>query len=258
MGRHDYPRRLPVRFVPGFFTRAYRQQEVEDVSSKYSCASTSREWFEKGFGSATDTEVSNVHYITQNPFLSRLALDRFHDVEALWEADGKNGRSRLPPSAVTDVALDAYRSTDADRLVVHYLPPHAPFLHCEEKYNLEEKSWGGETHDVWFGLQTGRFEHEEVWEDYGENLLTVLDEVERLTTHVSGRVVVTADHANGMGEFGQYGHPGYVPLPAIKRVPWVEMTGEGQEYETTELQKIDTDSNGEEQAKQRLESLGYI
>lgn len=233
-------------------------EQFDSVSSKYSCASTSREWFEKGFGSAHDDEVSDVHYVTQNPFLARVDLERFHHVERLWNVEGQAETGRLTPSTVTDVALDAYESTEADRFIVHYLPPHAPFLHCEGKYDLGEKSWGGESHDVWFGLQVNEFDEDEIWEDYGQNLLTVLDEVSRLRKCVSGDIVVSADHANGIGEFGQYGHPGYVPLPAIKQVPWAEMTGEGQDYDTTDLQTVEFEHETEDQVQKRLQSLGYL
>lgn len=228
------------------------------VSSKFSCASTSREWFKKGFELAPDDDVSSVHYVTQNPFLPKADIDRFYNVEPLWEVEGENESGRLSPSTVTDVALDAYDSTDSDRFVVHYLPPHAPFLHCETKYDLGKKSWGGESHDVWFGLQVGESNEDEVWEDYGRNLLTVLDEVQRLAKCLSGNIIVTADHANGIGELGQYGHPGYVPLPAIKRVPWVEITGEGQDYNTEDLQKVELKQETGDQVQKRLESLGYV
>lgn len=228
----------------------------DSVSSKYSCASTSREWFKKGFGSSND--VSDVHYVTQNPFLSRTDTDRFYDVERLWDIEGEDESGRLAPSTVTDVALNAYDSSEAERFVIHYLPPHAPFLHCGGKYDLGEKSWGGESHDVWFGLQVGEFAVHEVWEDYGQNLLTVLDEVQRLVKHLSGDIVVTADHANGMGELWQYGHPGYVPIPAIKRVPWVEMTGEGKDYDTKDLQTVELEHETEDHVQKRLKSLGYV
>lgn len=233
-------------------------ERFNSVSSKFSCASTSREWFKKGFVSAPNNDVSNVHYVTQNPFLPKADIDRFHDVERLWDVEGEDPSGRLPPSTVTDVALDAYDSTEADQFVVHYLPPHAPFLHCEGKYNLGEKSWGGESHDVWFGLQVGEFDEGEVWSDYGRNLLTVLDEVQRLTKYISGDVIVTADHANGMGELGQYGHPGYVPLPGIKRVPWAKMTGEGQDYDAGDRKVVELEHEDGDQVQKRLESLGYV
>ncbi|WP_197052403.1 hypothetical protein [Halobellus rufus] len=179
-------------------------------------------------------------------------------MERLWEVEVEDESGRLAPSTVTDIALDAYNSSGADRFVVHYLPPHAPFIHCEKKYDLGEKSWGGESHDVWFGLQIGEFDEAEVWEDYGQNLLTVLDEVERLAKYVDGDIVVTANHANGMGELGQYGHPGYVPIPAVKKVPWARMAGEGQKYDIEHLQSVESSGGSKDIVEKRLESLGYV
>ncbi len=234
-------------------------ERFKEVSAKYSCASTSREWFEKGFGSAPSSKVSGVHYVSENPHLSRLDLERFHDVDRLWELRADTDSGTLDPSVVTEQALRSYHETNADRFVVHYIPPHAPFLHCIEKYKMEDKSWGGGSHDVWFGLQLGEFDHEEVWQDYGKNLLRVLDEVERLVKHVSGSVVITADHANAVGEFGQYGHPGYVPVPALKRVPWVRLTGEETPYDSDKLSSKEPEmGNSNEMVKERLESLGYV
>lgn len=232
-------------------------ERLDSVSSEYSCASTSREWFKKGFESATADEVANVCYVTQNPFLAEANPERFCDVDGVGDVKVKDESGRLPPSRVTDAALRAYSSTEANRLIVHYLPPHAPFRHCEGKYDLGEKSWGGETHDVWFGLQVGEFDESEVWQDYGENLLTALDEVQRLIKHVSGDIIITADHANGLGEFGQYGHPGYVPLPAIKRVPWAKATGGGQDYDAEKFQTATSDRDADGQVQKRLRSLGY-
>lgn len=233
-------------------------KRFDTVSSKFSCASTSREWFQKGFGSTSTDDVSDVHYVTQNPYLSKLDLSRFHAVEQLWEVKGKNASGSLKPSTVTDIALRVYDSTEADRFIVHYLPPHAPFLHCIGKYDLKNKSWGGASHDVWFGLQVNEFDEDEVWRDYGQNLLIVLDEVQRLAKHLSGNIVVTADHANAMGELGVYGHPGYVPLPAVKKVPWAEITGDGQEYDIEELQTLDSVAKDQDGIQSRLEALGYV
>jgi len=223
----------------------------ESVEETYSCASTSREWFDKAFAD----DPSDVHYVTQNPHLAGLDTDRFHAVERLWEADPDAESGLLEPATVTDVALSVYRESTADRFVVHYMSPHAPFLHCVGKYDLAEKPWGGETHDVWLGLQVGAFEEGEVWEDYGQNLLTVLEEVARLIDRLSGSIVITADHANAMGELGVYGHPGYVPLPALKRVPWVEASGRGIEYDVDALDAAEPVD--ESAVTDRLEALGY-
>ena len=233
----------------------------DSVTSKYSCASTSREWFEKGFSSLSDDEISEIHYVTENPYLSELDTDRFYQVEKLWELSPQTETGYLDSSTVTDLALRAYNESGADRFVVHYIPPHAPFQHCVDKYSIADKPWGGDSQDVWYGLQTGLFELDDVWNDYGKHLLGVLDEVERLVSHVNGKVIITADHGNALGEFGIYGHPDYVPIPDLKRVPWVDLQGQGIPYNPEELERRHYDeertTNENDSVEKQLEALGY-
>lgn len=104
----------------------------------------------------------------------------------------------------------------------------------------------------------GEYDGREVWEDYGENLLTILDQAETVIRNVAGDVVVTSDHGNVMGGWGVYGHPEYVPLPIIKRVPWAEATGENlDEYEVLGVEKICT-GLGEHDLRDNLQALGYV
>lgn len=59
-----------------------------------------------------------------------------------------------------------------------------------------------------------------------------------------------------MGELGLYAHPAYVPAPAVKSVPWVELEGRGIKYDA---EGFDTPSieQGESVVEGRLEALGY-
>lgn len=229
-------------------------ERFETVSSTYSCASTSHEWFEKGFGPEVG-DISDVHYVTQNPHLARLDCTRFNAVEPLWTVKGDDTTGLVDPQIVTNVALEAYARSEADRFIVHYMPPHAPFLHCPDRYRSPDRPWGD---DVWFGLQIGRFDKREVWNDYGRNLLRALDEVQRLIRHVSGDVVVTADHANGIGELGIYGHPEYVPVPAVKAVPWAKATGLGIDYDASDLPNVASLAEADIGVEGRMEALGYL
>ena len=56
---------------------------------------------------------------------------------------------------------------------------------------------------------------------YKENLEIVLESVAELLEHVSGNILITADHGEYLGENGRYGH-GLVPRrPPIVEVPWL-------------------------------------
>ncbi len=93
-----------------------------------------------------------------------------------------------------------------------------------------------------------------MWEDYRSNLEYALDSVRTLLKSVDGDVVITADHGNLLGEFGLYGHPDYVPVPALKRVPWCRTTAENEgKYEPVEWSNESVKDDREE----LLRNLGY-
>lgn len=229
----------------------------ESVEPVYSCASATPEWLAKTFEEAPDEFVAGTYYISSTGFIREVDADRLRGVDEVWDyaVDPEYGVTR--PEAVTNAGIRAFREEEADRYVVHYVQPHAPFLHCPGKYDAVGNGGMGGTQNVWDGLQAGRFDRDEIWEDYGRNLLRVLDEVETLLRNVEGRVVVTADHGNAMGEWGIYGHPRDVPLPVIKRVPWAVAQGQGDhDYEVEDRESIAT-GLGEHDLREHLRALGY-
>lgn len=230
--------------------------QFDRMDSIYSCASSSPEWFEKGFQKAPDSTVSDVAYVTQNPYFETVDHDRFCDSLPLHRAKTDRPNGLLSPSEVTDAALSLYADTEAKRFVIHYMPPHAPFHYVDREYEVENVPWAGSTQGTWWGLQTGEFDPEQVWQDYGKNLLGVLDEVQRVVKHVDGKVIITADHGNAMGELGLYAHPAFVPAPVLKLVPWIELEGRSIEYNSKNLDTplLETDDMVVEN---RLEALGY-
>ena len=230
----------------------------DTVEPIYSCSSATQEWLEKTFIDGPRTQTKQTHYVTCTGFSTNIPEGAVHQIDEVWRY-GVDPEYRVTrPEAVTDAAIDAARTTDAKRLVVHYVQPHAPFLHCVGKYGSRGDGGEGGTQNVWLGLSDGRFDREEVWEDYGQNLLRVLDEVETLIDNVDGKVVITSDHGNAMGEFGFHGHPIYIPHPVVKRVPWAEARGaDSGEYEVQGVEAISTGLN-EQTLHENLSALGYV
>lgn len=237
-------------FAPGHDVYE-RFQTVEPV---YSCASSSDEWLDKSFQQAPDSFVSDVCYVTANAYTHQIDIDRFHAVEDVWRYARDPGSGTTFPGPVTNEAVRKRRKHPDRKLVIHYFQPHAPFLHCLNRYQQ-----GGDIQHVWEGIRTGEFDREEVWHDYGENLLAVLDDVERVFEEVDGRIVVTSDHANLMGEWGLYGHPSYVPSPTLKRVPWAVGTGDGaHDYPLKDQSEIETQRTDKPSISEHLRQLGYV
>lgn len=238
------------------------------VETHLSVGSTSREWLAKTFVPRYREDIERTAYVSSNPYTDEILFDRsartrspfnpanwetvdpeaflaVEDVTTSWDDD----LGTVPPRTVTDAAIRAGRRYEPDRLVVHYMQPHQPFL--------SRNGTGSEFRDVncWHAVRRGEADREAVWAAYRENLRVVLDDVQRLLDSVDApRTVLTADHGNAIGEWGVYGHPNGFPHPSVKRVPWVETTAvDDGTYEPSAGERRQTTSSVED----RLEHLGY-
>ncbi|MDB2282658.1 hypothetical protein PM030_12325 [Halorubrum ezzemoulense] len=266
-GTHPYDKEWDVLIIIDacrfdLFQEFAPQHEIydkfESVEPIYSQASSSKEWLTKTFVEGSRSEIANTSLIAANGFTSEIGQVEFDELEEVWRYGIHPDYHIVPPEPVTDAAVKCYRNTDSDRYVVHYNQPHAPFLHCAGKYDSAKDELGA-TQNVWDGLEKGQYDHSEVWEDYGKNLLDVLDHVNILVEDFSGKVAVSADHGNCLGEYGIYGHPSHCPVPSVRRVPWAVTEGGGKEkYELDNLETEDLEQSDDEEIKEHLSHLGYF
>jgi len=115
---------------------------------------------------------------------------------------------------------------------------------------------------VWVKLQDESISTERVWTAYLNNLNIVLDEIELLAENLAAEdVVVSADHGNAFGEFGQYGHPNRTLNPYVKKVPWCSVDVRDEQTYTPTLdpkQGMNNSDTNTELVEDRLEELGYL
>lgn len=238
------------------------------VETALSVGSSSREWLAKTFVPRYREDITNTAYVSANPYTEEIIFGRsestrspfnpanwetvepdaflaVEDVTTAWEDD----LGTVPPRAVTNTAIRAGREYEPDRLVVHYMQPHQPFL----SRNETGSTWRDAS--CWDAIRTGDANREAVWEAYRENLRVVLDDIKTLCENVdASRTVLTADHGNAVGEWFIYGHPNGFPHPSVKRVPWVEtIASDDGTLEPSQDEQHETTSSVEE----RLEHLGY-
>jgi hypothetical protein len=225
---------------------------VPTVTSR---GSHSREWLHTNFRPAYAEEMAATAHLTWNTFTEyELDADDWHSLEELWRDCWDREQGCVPPRAVTDRAIQRWRRDDPDRLLLHYMQPHAPFrsLGITATENAREAA----TVNVWDHMEDGRLSMDEGWAAYLDNLRWVLENVALLRENIDAdRVVVTADHGECFGEFGYWEHPMGVPLPALVRVPWAttdatdEGTHEPDEWGETDDDPVDVEA--------RLSALGY-
>ena len=236
--------------------------------------STSGEWIENTFVEEDAPLLARTGYVTANPFST--VLDRKRDdatlayLDEVWRYGFDEDLGTVPPRVVTDRALVVDRDADIDRLVVHYMQPHQPFITDDaplrgistmadvvESRDRGRDEWEpGSVHanNVWYMLATGEVSSEELLASYRANLELVLEEVQLLLENLATDcVAITADHGNAAGEWWMYGHPRGFLHPVVRTVPWIETEGRGPgEYEpASRREDVDTDVTNV------LTALGY-
>jgi len=228
---------------------------LNHVETFPSLASCTYHWMPRTF---SDGRFEDTVYVCSNPFSQEfLKSDDFQILDEVWKYAWDDQKGTVLPRPVTDRAIQHGRETNFDRMVVHYLQPHVPFLvgnsNKLDKANFELGRDGCE--DDWTRVTRGDLDRETAIENYRVTLSTVLNEVDTLVSNIDAEdVVITADHGEAFGEWGLYGHPFGVNLPCLTAVPWVETRATDQrthnpdEYDR-EAQVLDRDK--------QLQSLGY-
>ncbi|MFB6202717.1 MAG: hypothetical protein ABEI98_12000 [Halorhabdus sp.] len=226
-------------------------------TSRIAPGGTSTEWLTKVFQESAPDALGEIAYVTGNPY-----SDDYVDGEALayldevWRYGWDDDLGSIPPREITDAAIEASRSDNPDRLIVHYMQPHFPSLVTDRDDGIAVDEWGERSLSVWDDLRFGNRSPTAVWDAYRGNLRLVLDDVRLLLSNVdANRAVITADHGNAFGERGIYGHAAGLALPPLRKVPWAVTSATDQEaYEPTPTH--DT-KPAKANVTRRLEELGY-
>jgi hypothetical protein len=248
---------------------------IGDVASIRSVGSDSPEWIRKTFTEEYEREIGNTAYVTANPFSEgALPVNResFAMLDEVWKYGFDDSIGTIPPEVVTDRAIRVGRTRDVDRVLVHYMQPHHPFIgegsplrdasSIERSINRRTdgiQAWepGDIGRDaVWRMYRRGEITRDELWDSYSKTLHHVLDSVELLLDNFNAdRAVLSSDHGNSMGEWLMYGHSTGFLHPSVMRVPWVETSGTDTHTYDPFIQMEDgTDRD----VKDVLNALGYV
>jgi hypothetical protein len=197
-----------------------------------------------------------------------VSADDFGFLDEVWRYGTDDYVKVTTPRVATDRAIRAGRSDDYDRLLVHYMQPHIPYFGGAtetqpipgERLRTDGATLTSLDTQPFDALRRGTADRADVWERYLDNLRLVLDSVGFLLENVDAdRVVITADHGEGFGEYGVYEHPVGCPAPTVKRVPWVVTTAtDSGDHDPDSHRESTTDAHVESDVADRLADLGYV
>jgi hypothetical protein len=185
---------------------------LHEINSIWSVDSKTHAWLEKTVDRTSVGTLEQTAYVTGNPFSDYVLDDNpFAKLEEVWRYAWNNELGIVPPRPITDRAIRLGRTEPFDRLLIHYMQPHVPFLDWEEQKPLSMGNFGTDdprVRDTWGRLQDGEVDCDEVWKAYRQNLEIVLDDIILLLENLDAEnVIITSDHGNGMAEWGIYTHP---------------------------------------------------
>jgi hypothetical protein len=223
----------------------------------YSSGSSSGEWHLKNFTSEYAEEMAQTGLISANPYTD-MHVDEadFQLLDEVWRTEFDEELGTIPADRVVDHVIKAHREVNPNRLIAHFMQPHYPFVPDSTvsvgggiPMQYDHTPWN----TIWDALKNGDVSKEAAWGGYIDNLRYVLDHIKTLLNNVDAdRVVITADHGNLLGEWGLYAHPQYVPLPTLKRVPWITTSA------TDNLTHTPVEGDTEQVAvEDQLDALGY-
>jgi membrane-anchored protein YejM (alkaline phosphatase superfamily) len=118
----------------------------------------------------------------------------------------------------------------------------------------DEANWADD--HTWNLIRNGEISVEEAYEAYTDNLRYVLDDVKLVLENTDAEtVIISADHGNAFGEWGEFSH-GHPYIGAVRNVPWVKTSASDQETHTPDVEALARDSDTPS-VDAKLRALGY-
>ena len=261
-GRHIYDHDWDVLVILDACRYDMYREIVDSGEPVLSVASTSTEWMDVTFDEQYSDEIMGTAYISANPYSQQLDDSRFGLVDHVWQDHWDDNVGTIRAEPVTDHGITAARSGEFDRVILHYMQPHFPFIGGEQFGHLGRSAFdigSGQGQNVWRMIERGEVDTERAVNAYYDNLRYVFESVNTVLENVNGRVVVSADHGNALGEWSMWGHRAYVPFRAVREVPWDERDCVDEKtYESDTVLSDIRESETEENVEDRLRSLGYV
>jgi len=161
----------------------------------------------------------------------------FREIVDLWDSAWDEELSTVPPWNVNRAVLSHRRP----RSVVHYAQPHGPWI-GETKLTVrgvkhrivssrpffvlrpEGAPYHADGMVIRYMVRQGKVDVETLRRAYRDNLRLVLEHARELVDGLEGKIVLSSDHGEFLGEHGLFGHGEHLPkLPELTRVPWFEV-----------------------------------
>lgn len=194
-------------FFKQFYDLGYlRYGKLEKINS---LGRQTAEWMVNTFDVSKDYE--DIVYVSANPYVEAVIRNTdlsFSHREAIWRDIWDEVWDTVTPKQVLRKVTYLRMRNRGKRFIIHLLQPHTPYL-C---YRLEH----GKLREK---IRRGEIGQAEVKRGYIYNLHRALTMLDDYIKKLDGRVVVTADHGELLGEWGLWFHKASVYHNKLFEVP---------------------------------------
>lgn len=191
-----------------------------------------RHWSQEHFD-----QQYNASFLTPQPIYEMLAgewdeREHFTYVEPHQSFEWDSDLGTCPPPEIYNVIVDKmprmeeeqpaeFAQTIPNNSVIRFLQPHPPFRLLTELTRGKNR-----IRKTKHAITKGEVRQEQVLDAYRDNLEWVLETVELLVDHLEGRIAITSDHGEMLGEVVDdrtywYHGPDYPEHDALCQVPWM-------------------------------------
>lgn len=237
------------------------QQEVDlpgEFETRQSKASKTKGFIKANF---SNRELHDAVYVAGNSWILKIGDDIGVELHAVYDAkdDLDYGQDKIRKKA-----LEANDNHPNKRLIIHFVPPHHPFMGptAEDALPLVR-----EQESAFFSaIRKSEYDisDDTLKQIYIENLERVIPAVEELLCELEGKTVITADHGELLGDrltpipIRGYGHPSRLFVEELVTVPW-QVYESGSRKKITQDEPVDNaiDTRTPEEIDEHLKDLGY-
>lgn len=206
-----------------FFTRALEKTEIEGILTPVdSEARNTPQWYRNHWrGDQSDTVLISSN---PQPWADGVEVAENFCLKPFCSAEDPHDQNFWQHP---DETIELYKTSDrkGKRSLVHFIPPHMPFL--GRKGQKMFKELGISDTDSMTTEKIREWANENTWREleniYEENILFALGRIQKEIHSFEFPLVISSDHGELIGERNIYGHPPEIDHPALRIVPWLEV-----------------------------------
>lgn len=213
-----------------------------NLEKKISRGSHTKTFLKENF---KDISRQDIVYITANPYVDKMITKNVYKIISVWKDGWSEENHTVMPETMYRYTIDALTTYPNKKFIIHFMQPHFPFIGFHigtlknedlrnrvlNNTNKKIKRKHKDNFLSYYDIDVYKFLKKEIiLKLYKRNLKLSMPYVEKLSSILPGKTVITSDHGEAIGEFLHplvpirlYGHNENFRTSVLVEVPWFEI-----------------------------------